>query len=157
MTAIIRAATVEDAPALAHIHQVSFAEAWDADSFRRLLERDGAFALAGKNAAETDLQSFILIQVAADESEILSIATCPQARRSGLARALVIAAMAEAARRGAKTMFLEVADDNVAALALYQNLGFAAHGRRRAYYIRSNAPPIDALTLRAHLSKESWE
>jgi ribosomal-protein-alanine N-acetyltransferase len=151
VTAIIRAATPEDAPLLARLHGASFNEAWDADSFLRLIQRPGAFAFLGGNAAATDLQSFILIQIAADESEILSIATLPAARRSGLAHALVTQAAAEAAKRAATTMFLEVAEDNLAALALYHNFGFTAQGRRRGYYIRSGPPPADALILRAQL------
>ena len=154
MTAIIRAATVNDAPDLARIHGASFDAPWDADSFRGLLENTGAFALTGRNAAATDLQAFILVQVAADESEILTIATVPAARRSGLARALIGEAAAEAALRQAKAMFLEVAQDNVAALALYRGCGFAVQGRRRAYYVRSGAAAVDALMLRVHLPME---
>jgi ribosomal-protein-alanine N-acetyltransferase len=150
VTAIIRAATPDDAPLLARIHGTSFGEPWDADSFHRLMERPGAFAFLGGNAAATDLQSFIVIQVAADESEILSLATLPAARRCGLAHALVFRA-AEAAKTAATTMFLEVAEDNFAALALYHKFGFTAQGRRRDYYIRSGAPPVDALILRAQL------
>lgn len=154
MTAIVRPASIDDAPELARIHRAAFDAPWDADSFRRLLEGPGAFALLAKAAAATDLQSFILIQVAADESEILSIATVPAARHSGLARALIVEAADEAARRGAHAMFLEVAEDNVAALALYRNLGFAEQGRRRDYYIRAGAKPVDALMLRMRLPVE---
>ena len=101
------------------------------------------------------MQSFILIQVAADESEILSLGTSPQMRRAGLARALLIEAAAEAMKRAATAMFLEVAEDNLAALALYRSCGFATHGRRRAYYMRSGAQPADALMLRAQLPVET--
>ena len=151
MIPIIRAATQGDAAALARLHRASFDEPWDEDAFARLLDRPGAFALLGKTAAATDLQSFVLIQVAADESEILSLGTVPAGRSSGLARALILAAAAEAVKRGATTMFLEVAEDNLAALALYRRCGFAGHGRRRGYYIRSNARTTDALMLRSAL------
>ena len=74
---------------------------------------------------------------------------------SGLARALLIEAAAEAVKRGATTMFLEVAEDNLAALALYRDCGFTAHGRRRAYYMRGGAQPVDALMLRVQLPIET--
>jgi ribosomal-protein-alanine N-acetyltransferase len=152
---IIRPATLADAAGLARIHQASFDECWGEDWFRSLLNRSGNLALVAKNAAATDLQSFILVQIAADESEILSIGTAPTARRSGLARALIAEAAAKAALRQAKAMFLEVAEDNFAALALYRSCGFAAHGRRRAYYIRSGGQAVDALMLRVKLPAES--
>jgi ribosomal-protein-alanine N-acetyltransferase len=152
---VIRTATQEDAPLLARLHGAAFDEPWDADSFRRLMERPGAFAFLGANEAATDLQAFILVQVAADESEILSIATLRAARRLGLARALLFEAAAEAEKSAAATMFLEVAEDNLPALALYCHCGFSPHGRRRAYYMRSNGPLADALTLRAELPLKS--
>jgi ribosomal-protein-alanine N-acetyltransferase len=147
---IIRAADVGDAVALARIHATCFDAPWDAESFRRLLSRPGMLALVAKDAAETDLQSFILVQLVADESEIISLGTHASARALGLARALLTQAMAEAARHGAKTMFLEVADDNPAALALYCDCGFTPQGRRKSYYERKHGS-ADALLLRAAL------
>jgi ribosomal-protein-alanine N-acetyltransferase len=152
---IIRPATRADVAMLARIHHASFDEPWDEAWFRNLLDRPETLALVAKNAAATDLQSFILIQIAADESEILSIGTASAARRSGLARALIAEAAAKAVLRQAKAMFLEVAEDNIAALALYRSCGFAAHGRRRGYYIRSGAQAVDALMLWVKLPAES--
>ena len=157
MTVPIRIATEEDAGLLARIHKACFDEAWDAESFRRLLDRPGAFALLGRQAAATDSQAFILVQIAAGESEILSIGTLPEARRGGLARALLTEAAGQASRRQAIEMFLEVAQDNEAALALYAGLGFKPAGRRRSYYHRASGPAADALMLRAALPlKEAW-
>jgi ribosomal-protein-alanine N-acetyltransferase len=145
---------LDDAAALARIHYAAFAEQWSEDSLRALLENPGTFALAGSHAAETDLQAFILIQIAADESEILTIATAPAARRLGLARALILEAQRVAAQRQANVMYLEVAENNAAALALYRSCGFVLHGRRHAYYIGKDRRPADALMLRATLPIE---
>ena len=154
----IRHATPSDAAALARIHRASFDQAWDENWFRTALDRPGMMALVAGTAAETDLQSFILVQIASDESEILSVGTLPAARRSGLARALIVKAAAKAVLQQAKTMFLEVADDNSAALALYGRCGFTAYGRRRDYYIRSGLPAVDAVMLRAALPlNQPWE
>ena len=109
----------------------------------------GGFALVAE--AETP-QGFILARTVADEAEILTLAMSPPFRRRGVARALVEAAAAEAARKGAKALFLEVATDNPGAIALYQNSGFERAGLRRAYYARPNAAPADALVLRRALN-----
>jgi ribosomal-protein-alanine N-acetyltransferase len=51
-------------------------------------------------------------------------------------------------------LFLEVADDNPAALALYEGSGFEQAGRRRAYYARPDARRADALVLRRPLNRQ---
>jgi len=150
MSPMVRAADMSDAEALAGIHATCFDAPWDQEAFRRLLTRPGLLAFVAKDAAETDLQSFILVQLAADESEIISLGTRAEARRLGFARALLSHAMAEAARRGAKAMFLEVAEDNSPALALYRGCGFTLQARRKAYYERQGAY-ADALVLRRAL------
>jgi ribosomal-protein-alanine N-acetyltransferase len=65
------------------------------------------------------------------------------ARRRGLGRALLDAAIVEARARGARTMFLEVAAGNAAGRALYAGAGFVESGRRVRYY----ADGDDALLL----------
>lgn len=57
------------------------------------------------------------------------MAVDPSARRRGLARSLVAALAGWAARTGATDVFLQVEDDNEAALALYARLGFTTHHR----------------------------
>jgi ribosomal protein S18 acetylase RimI-like enzyme len=52
-------------------------------------------------------------------------------RRHGIARALLQAVEAEAARRGHRKVFLSVAVGNTAARALYENDGFVDTGLRR--------------------------
>ena len=136
------------AEVLAALHGACFAPAWDAASFRGLLLRPGAIAFV---APGTRPQAFILVQLAADECEILTIGTLPEARRSGLAGAILHAAGTEAAARGAGVIFLEVAEDNQPARALYDAFGFAEAGRRRGYYRAQDGHLSDALTLRAAL------
>jgi [ribosomal protein S18]-alanine N-acetyltransferase len=91
---------------------------------------------------------FALGRVAANEAEVLTLAVRPAARRAGAGQALMRALMAQAARRGAGAMFLEVAAGNAAARALYAGLGAAEVGRRRRYY----PDGADALVLRLALS-----
>ena len=52
-------------------------------------------------------------------------------------------------------MFLEVAVDNPAAIALYQAAGFVPAGRRRGYYRRQGADAMDALVLRRTLNSRA--
>ncbi|RYD18826.1 MAG: GNAT family N-acetyltransferase, partial [Lysobacteraceae bacterium] len=72
----------------------------------------------------------------------------PAARRAGIGRALMMQAMRTAGSGGASAMFLEVAEVNAPARALYAACGFSAVGRRVRYY----AGGVDALVLRATIS-----
>src|SRR5690606_32388544 len=90
---------------------------------------------------------FILMRVAADEAEILTLAVRPAARRAGLGGRLVGEGVLTATARGAGRVFLEVAEDNAAARALYARTGFAEAGRRRGYYARADGGRRDALLL----------
>ena len=50
--------------------------------------------------------------------------------------------------RGARQCFLEVADTNAAARALYASAGFVEVGRRPGYYRSAGAAPRDAILMR---------
>jgi ribosomal-protein-alanine N-acetyltransferase len=145
----LRFALAEDAPALEALHARAFAQPWAAAEIERLMRIMGGFAVMAEDA---ELQGFILARTVADEAEILTLAVAPAFRRLGVGRSLVEAAAAEAARRGARTLFLEVADDNPGAIALYATSGFAQAGQRRAYYARPGSSPVDALVLRRPLN-----
>ncbi|CAN5226868.1 GNAT family N-acetyltransferase [soil metagenome] len=145
-----RPATLAEAPALAAVHASSFDRPWSAAEIAALLESPGVEALALES--DGHLAAFILVRTVAGEAEILTLAVRPQARRSGLARALTEAAIRLCASSGAETLFLEVAADNAPALGLYVACGFEIAGRRPRYYDRGPAAPAqDALLMRRAL------
>lgn len=129
-----------DPARLAAIHAEAFAAPWDQAALAELLASPGVFAVA-------EVEGFILIRVVVDEAEILTLAVRPSARRGGLGARLVEAAMVRAAALGAERIFLEVAESNVAARALYARSGFVEMGRRRGYYSHADGSREDALTL----------
>lgn len=136
--------TAATAARLAGLHAGAFAAPWDAAAFEALLGQAGVFAIEAP-------EGFILIRSVADEAEILTLAVDPAARRRGVGARLVREGAAEAAARGATRLFLEVADDNPAALALYARAGFTEAGRRRGYYARPEGGRQDALILALNL------
>jgi [ribosomal protein S18]-alanine N-acetyltransferase len=69
-------------------------------------------------------------QSASDEAEILNIAVDPPFRRRGVASALLTAVCQQA--QG--TIFLEVAEPNAPAIALYRKHGWQQAGIRAGYY-----------------------
>ena len=119
------------AAALAELHGAAFAEPWSARDLAALTRTPGVFALAALDDA--DLVGFILCRTAADEAEVLTLATAPAARRRGIASTLLDQAAIRALQEGAAALFLEVAEDNAPARALYAASGFAQVGRRPRY------------------------
>ena len=138
-----------DAAWLAGIHAEAFDDPWPQADIATLLAGPGAYAFAARLDGEP--AGFILCRVAADEAEILTLATVPARRRRGAAGALIDAGAAGALTGGAVNLFLEVAQDNHAAVALYHGKGFVEVGRRRGYYRRLDGA-ADALLMRLDLN-----
>ena len=88
---------------------------------------------------------YVFCREVAGESELLNLAVDPGLRRGGVGRMLLAAAIEWLTTRGARETFLEVRASNVAAIALYEEVGFRAVGRRPGYYQR---PPEDAILYR---------
>ncbi|WP_155359256.1 ribosomal protein S18-alanine N-acetyltransferase [Acrocarpospora macrocephala] len=87
------------------------------------------------------------LAVAADQADVQTIAVYADHRRAGIGSQLLTALLAEAARRGATKIFLEVRADNPPAQTMYTNFGFEAYGVRRAYYDDGT----DAITMMREL------
>ena len=84
-------------------------------------------------------------QPAKDEAELLNLAVDPAYRRHGVASRLLRTLLREVAG----TVFLEVAENNPGAIALYQRLGWEAIATRRGYYEMGK---INAVVMK----KSSW-
>jgi ribosomal-protein-alanine N-acetyltransferase len=70
----------------------------------------------------------------ADELHVLNVATRVDRQRMGLARALLVTAIAYARSRHVKHILLEVRRSNRGAIMLYRSVGFFAKGTRPNYY-----------------------
>ncbi|WP_044493970.1 ribosomal protein S18-alanine N-acetyltransferase [Nesterenkonia massiliensis] len=81
-------------------------------------------------------------------ADVQTIAVAPAAQGRGLGTRLLAEIEAEAVRRGAEDLLLEVREDNPAAQRLYLRVGFEQIHKRRAYYPDGG----DALIMRKHLA-----
>jgi ribosomal-protein-alanine N-acetyltransferase len=151
-------AAPDRAEEIATLHAKLFNPAWDAAAIKGLLEHPAATSLiAVAGGQKKTVIAFVIGQLAADEAEILSIGVSPDWQGVGLGTGLVEGLSRAARRGGAKRIFLEVAEDNAQAIALYHKLGFREAGRRKRYYERPGAPSVDALTLVLDLDPASSE
>ncbi|WP_441291159.1 ribosomal protein S18-alanine N-acetyltransferase [Sorangium sp. KYC3313] len=97
---------------------------------------------------ERSALAFLIAWHVADELHVLNVATCPAARRRGLATALMNRSLEYARQQQVRLILLEVRRSNRAAIRLYRKLGFTAMGVRPRYYSDNGEDAIEmVLTL----------
>jgi ribosomal-protein-alanine N-acetyltransferase len=79
----------------------------------------------------------------ADELHVINVATHPEFRRHGAARALLSQALDRASRDRVRLVLLEVRRSNLAAIQLYRSLGFSTLAVRRGYYADNSEDAIE--------------
>ncbi|WHP30707.1 ribosomal protein S18-alanine N-acetyltransferase [Trabulsiella odontotermitis] len=87
-----------------------------------------------KLETENEIAAFAITQVVLDEATLFNIAVDPAYQRHGLGRALLEHLIDALEKHGVVTLWLEVRASNVAAIALYESLGFNEATIRKNYY-----------------------
>ncbi|MGD8496718.1 MAG: ribosomal protein S18-alanine N-acetyltransferase [Gemmatimonadales bacterium] len=147
---VVRSMRESDLRRVLHIERRSFSIPWSEATFRGLLRRRSAALMVGEEAGE--VVGYAVLWFAADEAELGDIAVLPESRGRGLGRWLLEAALAEAARRGARAVYLEVRESNTAARRLYERAGFDTAGVRPNYYTQ---PTEDAILMTRSVAGDS--
>ena len=88
-----------------------------------------------------ELVSYCTLTSVLDEAQIINVATAPEYKRQGCAKAVFERIFEECAHRGIITVSLEVRESNSPAISLYEDLGFSVAGKRKDFYTdpRENA------------------
>ncbi len=143
----IRDLTEEDLPWMAEVeHELFGASAWS----RELITHDYLYGFARYRGLVLDgaLVGYSVYGYDGDAFHLMNLAVVPSARGRGLGRALLEDFLGAARSERVADAWLEVAVDNVAALALYRAHGFEDVRVRRKYY---QPEGIDALVMRVQL------
>jgi len=151
-----------DLPRVLAIEAVSFPAPWSELLFREDISRpdriwrvaEAQAGAAGTSVGDVEgdpgvgsgpeIVGFGGMMIVGDEAHLMDIAVAPELRHQGIARRLLWDLAADAHRRGAQRMTLEVRPSNTEALALYASCGFDVAGRRPNYYAETGE---DALVL----------
>lgn len=124
---------------LANLHQKCFPhKPWSANDFADL-KNSGCEVVASQNG-------FIVWRTTLDEAELITIGVAPDARRTGIAAAMMGIMESELKKSGVKSVFLEVAENNIPARKLYEQNGYVQIGVRPKYY-----DGIDAIMMKKDL------
>ncbi len=142
----ITQATAADAEALAALYDEALPPGWPAHELAAACADANRIVLKAAEGAR--LRGFVILQFAADESEILAIAVTKEQRRLGHATSLLDAGIRACENRFASCIYLEVAESNAPARKLYEKFGFLVVGRRENYYHSSGSAPEPALVMR---------
>ena len=140
----IRPARPEDLERILVIDQYRGPGAWTADAYRGFLQDlSGTLALVICPDHDPDLAlGFVLARLLVEELEILQIAVEEAWRGRGLGRMLMAALAKKGREAGKGSWILEVRENNLPALGLYQAFGFEEMGRRPGYYPDSGESAI---------------
>ena len=146
---MIRPAELSDLDALVALEERCFeADRLDRGSLRHAL---ASLTMLGLVEEDHDkVRGYVLLRFRRQSTQvrILSLAVDPEARRRGVASALLKEVETAAQEQGVTELVLELREDNAAALALYRSLGFDQTGTLLAYYHDKS----DALRLSKPLS-----
>ena len=142
----IRDAARSDLERLEELEQQCFSVPWT----REQLESQLPDARHVFLAAEEDgrLLGYVGMMTVLDEGYISNVAVAPEARRRGIARALVSAILSRAEELSLSFVTLEVREHNEPAIALYAGQGFAPVGLRKNYY---DSPKENAILMTRYL------
>jgi ribosomal-protein-alanine N-acetyltransferase len=131
VTLQIRRMTYADLPQVVAIERRAFPSPWSLAMFVLELSRPGCVCLV---AARGDrLAGYCICSRYDTVWHLMDVAVDPDARRQGIATALLKALLAALPGPGAQ-LTLEVRPSNRGAIALYEGFGFKAAGVRRRYY-----------------------
>lgn len=122
-------ATKENTADIFLIEQACFFTPWTEQSIRDSVESDSNYF----NIAYVDGKpaGYMSMQLAAGEGDIMRVAVMPEYRRLGIGRALLEKCFSS---NDPDVVFLDVRENNIPAIRLYESMGFRSVGMRKNYY-----------------------
>ena len=143
----LRPMTEEDLARVSAVERESYAFPWSEGIFRDCL-RVGYVCRVVEIGF--DLVGYAVMSTGAGEAHILNLCVRETMRGRGIGRTLLRQLLDLAAEAGVEDAFLEVRPSNLAAIRLYQSLGFVQVGVRKGYYQAAGGRE-DATVLRLDL------
>ena len=128
----IREMTLDDVEQVHHLEESIFSIPWSKTSFESSIKgKDTLFIVAEK---EERIVGYLGMYIFSEEADISNVAVSKEYRRQHIANRLLEYIFVQAKARGVKNVTLEVRETNVAAIKLYESMGFCEAGIRKNYY-----------------------
>ena len=123
--------------AISHLHpwtKGNFSDSLAAGHWAYCIRPQVDQAIKGSYLDPAVLWAYCILFPAVDELHLLNITVSPKLRQLGLACRMMAAIEGVAAQQNMPRIILEVRPSNIAAVALYQKLGYKQIGIRKNYY-----------------------
>lgn len=142
----IREIKKKDYRHITKIHRACFPhDNWGVRTVADIMSYNSCFGLLIEEKGK--IASFIICRNMVFEGEILSFGVHPDMQGKGFGKKILGAGIEEMAKRNARVVFLEVAEDNEYATTFYLKAGFEKCGQRKKYYERKEGR-IDAVIMK---------
>ena len=131
-----------DMPVVMSLEAISHSHPWTQGNFLdSLTAGHWAYCIRPEMAAKTELAlnlpalwGYCILYPAVDELHLLNITIDPVLRRNGIGSRVMQAIEGIAIQQKMSRIILEVRPSNIPAVKLYEHMGYAIIGVRRAYY-----------------------
>ncbi|MFI3135319.1 MAG: GNAT family N-acetyltransferase/peptidase C39 family protein [Methylococcaceae bacterium] len=131
----IRTAQIEDLDALLRLEKQSFAtDQLSRRSFRHWITTDHRILLVAELTQSLVAYVLLIYHRGTRLARVYSLAVAESARGLGIARQLMLVGEQAACENGCLHLRLEVSVDNIAAIQLYESIGFQKFGLYHDYY-----------------------
>lgn len=130
--------TADALDGVAELEKLCFSQPWSKKSLELLLNDGIGVGMVCRQ--DGIVCAYGGMMCAVDEGQITNVATHPDFRRKGFARAVVEALIKYAKNNHLDSISLEVRESNAAAISLYYSFGFKVEGKRKDFYTK----PVEA-------------
>lgn len=147
----------EDAARMAVLHRAAFSEGdqWDEGGFADLMVLPSTLGVGIE--ADIGLKGLMLVQIGGDAADILTLGVARPHRRTGVAGDILKAAGQILGSKGVNRYILDVAEDNLGAIAFYHAHGFERDGTRKSYYKRLDGARVNAILMSRSIAGHSHQ
>jgi [ribosomal protein S18]-alanine N-acetyltransferase len=130
----IRRLGLHDLQHVEWIERRSYPTPWSRSMFAGEVGKTSSICLGAFDPEEGRLLGYAIVSRYVDAWHVMNVAVAPEARRRGIARALLQRLFELTGGEARRGYTLEVRVSNAAAIHLYESAGFKARGIRRGYY-----------------------
>ena len=124
-----------DLDAVMQIETVNFPFPWTAGNFKDSITSGHDCVVL---QMDDSIIGYAILMMVLDEAHLLNISVASSHKGQGLGRHLLDHMMQIGRKKGGLNMFLEVRPSNIAAITLYESIGFNEMGVRPGYYPAHN-------------------
>lgn len=124
----IKLATLENVLDILKIEQACFSTPWTEQGIAESIENENTYLYIA--TIDDKIAGYMGVQIFSGEGYVTNVATLPEFRRMGIAKALI----EEVLKNEMEFLTLEVRESNIPAISLYKSLNFVEVGKRPRFY-----------------------